>query len=137
MASVVTRRHKNGDITYKVQFRLGGRRGAPWQSETFVDERAARKFMSLVDAHGQRWPEGWVKGVGFATIEVEPEPAPEHPLLDFGTDYIRRLTKAGPDTQSRYLQQLTWVDGWLAASSAKRIGTSSPSRSAPGCGGAS
>jgi hypothetical protein len=38
MANVVTRRHKSGDITYKVQFRLGGRRGAPWQSETFVDE---------------------------------------------------------------------------------------------------
>lgn len=114
MASVVTRQHKSGDVTYKVQFRLGGRRGAPWQSETFVDERAARKFMSLVDAHSQRWPEGWIKGVGFATIEEEREPAPEHPLLEFGTDYIRRLTRAAPDTQTKYLQQLTWLNGWLA-----------------------
>lgn len=113
MASVVTRKHKNGDITYKVQFRLGGRRGAPWQSETFVDERAARKFMSLVDAHSQRWPEGWVKGVGFATIEDEPEPVPEHPLLEFGTAYVRRLTSAGPYTQTKYVQQLTSLNGWL------------------------
>ena len=113
MASVVTRRHKSGDITYKVQFRLGGRRGAAWQSETFVDHRAALKFVALVDANGQRWPEGWVKGVGFATIEEEVEPAPEHPLLEFGTAYVRRLTNPGPDTQSRYVQQLTYLDEWL------------------------
>jgi hypothetical protein len=37
MAGLVTRRHKDGDLSYKVQWRLGGRRGAPWQSETFVD----------------------------------------------------------------------------------------------------
>src|SRR3954470_6938217 len=115
MASVVTRRHKNGDITYKVQFRLGGRRGAAWQSETFVDERAARKFMSLVDAHGQRWPDGWVKGVGFATVAEDVEPVPEHPLLEFGTAYVRRLTSAGPDTQTKYVQQLKSLNGWLAA----------------------
>ena len=114
MASVVTRRHKNGDITYKVQFRLGGRRGAPWQSETFVDHRAALKFVSLVDANGQRWPEGWVKGVGFATVVEDVEPAPEHPLLEFGTAYVRRLTNTGPDTQTRYVQQLTSLNGWLA-----------------------
>src|SRR4051795_7209754 len=115
MASVVTRRHKNGDITYKVQFRLGGRRGAAWQSETFVDHRLALKFVSLVDAHGQRWPEGWVKGVGFATVAEDVEPAPEHPLLEFGTAYVRRLTNAGPDTQTKYVQQLTSLHGWLAA----------------------
>lgn len=41
MASVVTRRHENGELTHKVQFRLGGRRAAPWQAETFVVCRAA------------------------------------------------------------------------------------------------
>jgi integrase len=44
----------------------------------------------------------------------EVEPAPEHPLLEFGTSYVRRLTSAGPDTQTKYVQQLTSLDGWLA-----------------------
>ncbi len=110
MASVVTRKHKSGECTFKVQWLLGGRRGAPWQSETFQDRRAALKFQSLVDANGQRWPEGWVKGVGFATLADEVE---EHPLLEFGTTYVRRLTSTGPDTQTRYVKQLTSLVAWL------------------------
>jgi integrase len=113
MATVVVRKHKSGERTYKVQWLLGGRRGAPWQSETFADNRAALKFQALVDASGQRWPEGWMKGVGFATHEGDAEPPPEHPLLDFGTSYVRRLTSAGPDTQTKYVQQLTALSGWL------------------------
>jgi site-specific recombinase XerC len=115
MASVVTRKHKSGERTYKVQWLLGGSRGAPWQSETFSDRRAALKFRSLVDVNGQRWPEGWVKGVGFATVAEDVEPPPEHPLLEFGTAYVRRLTSAGPDTQTKYVQQLTSLNGWLTA----------------------
>lgn len=90
---------------------LGGRRGQrPWQSETFEDRRAALKFQSLVDANGQRWPEGWVNRVGFATLADDVD---EHPLLDFGTAYVRRLTSTGPDTQTRYLNQLTSLVAWL------------------------
>ena len=37
----------------------------------------------------------------------------EHPLLDFGAAYIRRLTSTGPDTQTRYLNQLTSLVAWL------------------------
>ena len=112
MASVVTRTHKSGERTFKVQWLLGGRRGAPWQSETFQDRRAALKFQSLVDANGQRWPEGWVKGVGFATVEDDVE---EHRLEEFAAAYVRRLTSTGPDTQTRYLKQLTSLVGWLRA----------------------
>jgi hypothetical protein len=72
VATVVTRRHKDGDITYKVQWLLGGRRGAPWPSETFADRRAALKFQALVDANRQRWPDGWVKGVGFGSVPRTP-----------------------------------------------------------------
>jgi integrase len=114
MATLVTRKHKSGERTYKVQFLLGGRRGAPWQSETFTDRRAALKFQALVDAGRQRWPDGWVKGVGFGAVPDEPEQAREHPLLEFGTAYVRRLTSAGPDTQTKYVQQLTSLSGWLA-----------------------
>ncbi|HEX7353851.1 MAG TPA: site-specific integrase [Mycobacteriales bacterium] len=110
MASVVTRKHRSGECTYKVQFLLGGRRGAPWQSETFTDRRSALKFAALVDAADQRWPDGWVKGVGFGEA---PEPAEEHPLLAFGIAYVRRLTSTGPDTQTKYVQQLTSLNQWL------------------------
>jgi len=68
------------------------------------------KFQSLVDANGQRWPEGWVKGVGFAMMVDEVE---DHPLMEFGTAYVRRLTSTGPDTQTRYLKQLTSLVAWL------------------------
>jgi integrase len=68
---------------------------------------------ALVDAHGQRWPDGWVKGIGFAAGRDEPEPPAEHPLLEFATAYVRRLTSAGPDTQTKYVQQLASLDGWL------------------------
>jgi integrase len=113
MAGLVTRRHKNGDLSYKVQWRLGGRRGARWQSETFVDRRAALRFQSLVDASGNRWPDGWTKGVGFLTLQEEPPPAQEHALLEFGLDYVRRLTDAAPDTQTRYVRQLKTLSTWL------------------------
>jgi integrase len=115
MASVVTRKHKSGEHTYKVQWLLGGHRGARWQCETFNDRRAALKFQALVDANGQRWPDGWGKGIGFAAATQEIEPTSEHTLLEFGTAYIRRLTSAGPDTQTKYLQQLTSLTGWLGA----------------------
>ena len=115
MAGIVERRHKDGDITFKVQWRRGGRRGAPWQSETFEERRFALKFQAMVDAAGQEWPEGWVKGVGLTVVEPEPAEVVTHPLADFGADYVRRLTSAGPDTQSRYLQQVTTLVGWLRA----------------------
>lgn len=112
MASVVTRKNKNGDCTYKVQWLLGGTRGAPWQCESFRDRRAALKFRALVDANRQRWPEGWVKGVGFATLEDDVD---VNPLAEFAASYVRRLTSTGPDTQTRYLKQLTSLVGWIRA----------------------
>jgi hypothetical protein len=91
--------------------------GAPWQSETFDDRRAAAKFQAQVEANGHRWPEGWVKGVGFAD---QARFADEVPLLEFGTAHIRRLTKAGPHTQTTYLKQLNRIVGQLGE--IKRIG---------------
>ena len=111
MASIVNRRRKDGTIGYKVQWRLGGSRTGPWQSETFDDRRAAAKFQAQVEANGHRWPEGWVKGVGFATRVPT---ADEVPLVEFGTAHIRRLTKAGPHTQTTYLKQLSRIGTQLS-----------------------
>src|SRR4051794_27953434 len=104
MATIVARERKDGTTGYKVQWRLGGTRDGLWQSETFENRRAAAKFQSRVEAHGHLWPDGWVKGRGFVDAVVEP--AETHPLLDFGSAYVRRLTSVGPYTQTRYLQQV-------------------------------
>jgi integrase len=67
----------------------------------------------MVDAAGQAWPDGWAKGLGYA----EPRMAElsEHPLRAFAEEYVRRLTSAGPDTQTRYLRQVDALVGWLSA----------------------
>jgi len=35
-------------------------------------------------------------------------------LREFATAYVRRLTSAGPDTQTKYVRQLTSLNDWLA-----------------------
>src|SRR5437588_7072380 len=103
MASIISRPRADGSTAYKVQWRLGGGREGPWQCETFDDRRAAAKFQRQVEACDQLWPEGWVKGRGF------PAAVPEgvrvdlgvHPFVAFGHAYVRRLTSAGPQCQTR------------------------------------
>ena len=73
MATLVTRVRKDGSKAYRVKWPLGGRRGAPWQSETFEDRRAAVKFQTHVEANGHRWPDGWVKGFGYVTGDTDGE----------------------------------------------------------------
>jgi integrase len=116
MATFVARPRRDGTTAYKVQWRLGGRRDGLWQSETFDDRRQALKFQALVEAHHHLWPDGWVKGWGFNSA---PTPGQEAgaptALLGFGTAYVRRLTSAGPDTQTRYLAQVARVVDWITA----------------------
>ncbi|MGW2932926.1 tyrosine-type recombinase/integrase [Streptomyces sp. NPDC001156] len=67
MASIRKRVRKDGSTAHQVRWREGGsREGAP-QSEVFDSEPEAIQFKALVDAHGQQWPPGWVKGEGFVT----------------------------------------------------------------------
>jgi integrase len=95
-----------------VKWVLGGARGGRWQSETFDDRRVALKFQAMAEANGHRWPDGWVKGFGFATAPADGL-QDETPFLDFGTDYVRRLTSAAPDTQTKYMRQLKALNAWL------------------------
>lgn len=111
MATLVVRRRKDGSRAYRVQWNLGGARGAPWQSETFDSRPAAVKFAAQVEAAGHRWPEGWVKGVGYVTAAPESEQG--HPFVEYATAYVRRLTSVGPDTQTRYGRQVEALAGWL------------------------
>ena len=53
-------------------------------SGRFARQADAGRFRRDVDLAGQRWPDGWVKGVGYATEE----PA-EPSLVEFGRGYVR------------------------------------------------
>ena len=63
MASI-RRRESGGKTRWQVRWRQGGQSKA----ETFDTEKKAVTFRGLVDANDQRYPEGWVPGVGFLKV---------------------------------------------------------------------
>ncbi|MDP9181946.1 MAG: site-specific integrase [Actinomycetota bacterium] len=114
MAALVSRPRRDGTTAYKVQWRLGGSRDGTWQSETFDDRRQALRFRAQVEANHHLWPDGWVKGWGFgANPQAVDAVGARTSLEEFGTTYVRRLTSAGPDTQTRYLAQVSRLVGWI------------------------
>ncbi|MFI7315205.1 tyrosine-type recombinase/integrase [Streptomyces hygroscopicus] len=102
MASIVERPKADGTITYQVKWREGGGRTDPGQSEKFGDPGSAEQFKKLVDAHGQHWPPGWVRGEGF----VEQPKAPgDMPLMQYVERYIDRVTGIEARTRGDYRRQ--------------------------------
>ncbi|MEU6376751.1 site-specific integrase [Streptomyces sp. NPDC046909] len=98
MASIVERPKKGGDITYQVKWRQDG----AWQTENFGGEGGAaqaEQFKGLVEAHGNRWPHGWIRGKGFVEPEKHPDDAP---FLAWAHRYVDRLTGVTSRTKSDY-----------------------------------
>ncbi|MFF3554631.1 tyrosine-type recombinase/integrase [Streptomyces tsukubensis] len=108
MASIKTRERSDGGVTYTVVWREGGKRTDPWQSENFTDDVPAERFCKLVDGHGQRWPPGWVKGLGFVEEpeEDEPEVNPEELFPAYAHRYVELLTGIQSGTRSNYVKML-------------------------------
>ncbi|MFC8521130.1 tyrosine-type recombinase/integrase [Streptomyces sp. NPDC057257] len=102
MAAIVERPKKSGPPTYQVKWRQDGQ----WQSENFGgDEGAAQadQFKKLVEAHGNQWPYGWVKGHGF----VEPDENPDDvPLMTYAGRYVDRLTGVDVRTREDYHREI-------------------------------
>lgn len=99
MASIVERPQKSGAITYQVKWREDG----DWQNERFGDSDSADKFRKLVEAHGNKWPHGWVRGQGF----VERPAAPgDVPLVDYANRYVDRLTGIDERTREDYHREV-------------------------------
>lgn len=98
MASIVERPKKSGDITYQVRWRESG-----VQTENFTDKTAAEKFKTLVNAHDQHWPPGWVRGKGFVE---EPEHPDDVPLLDYAYRYVDKLTGIDVRTREDYRREI-------------------------------
>ncbi|MER7833522.1 site-specific integrase [Streptomyces sp. NPDC095602] len=102
MASIRRREKRDGTATFQVRWLEGGR-GGSWETEIFGDEDSAADFKKLVEAHGNKWPYGWVKGKGF----VEPDDDPDDPpLLEFAARYIDRLTGIDDRTREDYHREV-------------------------------
>jgi hypothetical protein len=73
MAQWVSRQRTDGGMSVQIKWRMDGR----WQSETFTSPRLAAEFRAAVEEAGHRWPDGWIRGEGWAV----PEPAPSKPTF--------------------------------------------------------
>ncbi|GGY00074.1 tyrosine-type recombinase/integrase [Streptomyces fructofermentans] len=102
MASIRKREKKTGPPTFQVRWLEGGR-GGSWEDESFGDEGQAEEFRRLVEAHGNKWPYGWIKGRGF----VEPDEQPGDVLLvEWANRYVGRLTGVDDRTREDYAREV-------------------------------
>ncbi|MFF8290474.1 tyrosine-type recombinase/integrase [Streptomyces sp. NPDC016309] len=99
MASIVERPKKDGTSTFQVRWRQDGR----VQTENFSEGPAAETFKGLVEAHGNRWPHGWVRGKGFVD---EPQIPGDVPFTDYATRYVDRLTGIDERTREDYHREV-------------------------------
>jgi integrase len=68
MAGVEKRLTQRGEPRWRVHWREDGEK----QSETFGSRDVARAFQRDVEAAGNRWPPGWVKGRGYPDADLNP-----------------------------------------------------------------
>lgn len=114
MAWIETRNRRDGGVSARVVWRLEGARGGAYQAETFSAGSDAQNlaradgFKKMVEAAGQRWPEGWVKGEGFVrpTNGADPLKAPPR-FVDLGREYVRQIVDLSPGQRKRYLGQFS------------------------------
>jgi integrase len=69
MAQWVSRPRTDGGVSVQIKWRMDGR----WQSETFTKPKLAAEFRAAVEDAGHRWPEGWIRGEGWAPAEPVPQ----------------------------------------------------------------
>ena len=117
MAWIEERRRTDGGVSARVMWRLGGRRGAPREKETFsagsdAQNRArADGFKQMVDAAGQHWPDGWVKGEGFVRVRAEVRHHAPPSFAAVGEEYVRQIVDLSPGQRKRYLAQIRLLAG--------------------------
>ena len=80
------------------------------RGETFSVGSAAQNlaradgFKRMVEAGGQRWPDGWVKGEGFVRPPDVADPLTRPPRFDeIGEEYVRQIVDLSPGQRKRYL----------------------------------
>lgn len=113
MAWIEQRKRGDGGVSARVIWRLGGTRDGVRQVETFSAGSDAQNlaradgFKKMVDAAGQRWPEGWVKGEGFVRPPGENDLLKAPPrFVDIGEEYVRQIVDLSPGQRKKYLGHL-------------------------------
>ena len=114
MAWIEARKRAAGGTSCTVRWRLGGTRDGRPQNETFGAgsdaQNAARAdgFKRMVEAAGNNWPEGWVKGEGFVKVRDDSAAQEIAPRLlkDVGLDYVDQIVACSPGQRKRYKSQI-------------------------------
>ncbi|CUR54633.1 hypothetical protein NOCA2200023 [metagenome] len=112
MGWIEKKRRSDGGVSARVVWRLGGGREGPYQSETFSvgtdAENMARAdgFKKMVEAAGQRWPDGWVRGEGFVRPAGADPLRPPPRFDEIGEEYVRQIVDISPGQRKRYLGHL-------------------------------
>ncbi len=105
MATLETRPWKSDPTiaSYRIKWRQDGHP----EGETFgPDHRSqALRFQRDVEAAGERWPEGWIKGVGYRNDLLTEPPVVDQDFLTFAMQCGRDKTGIQPDTRQRYANQ--------------------------------
>ena len=118
MVWIEQRERAGGRLVARVTWRLGGARDGVRQVETFAIGTNAQNlaradgFKRMVEASGQRWPEGWVKGEGFVRPPEVADPLTPPPSFDeLGEEYVRQIVDISPGQRKRYLGHLKVLAG--------------------------
>jgi integrase len=105
MAYITTRKNGAGEVTsHQVKWRLGGARTAPWQTERFDDEDSAKIFRDAVNAAGQQWPPGWIKGRGY--VDESADLDERYVFRAFATEIITNRVGVEEDYRHACLRDL-------------------------------
>ncbi|MFO6453364.1 MULTISPECIES: tyrosine-type recombinase/integrase [unclassified Aeromicrobium] len=105
------RRRTDGGLSVRVEWRMGGGRAGVRQDETFSAGTDAQNlaraegFKKMVEAAGNRWPEGWVKGEGFVRSPADHYVPPPY-FAEVAEEYVRQIVDLSPGQRKRYLSQV-------------------------------
>jgi integrase len=102
VAGIEKRNNKTMAPTWRVLWRENGQR----QYELFTDEHNATQFRRLVEAGGNQWPYGWVKGEGFPGDGSLPVHGTVTKLRDWAEDAVSLRSRASARTKADYRRDL-------------------------------
>lgn len=111
MAWIQKRRRTDGGLSVRVEWRMGGGRTGVRQDETFSAGTDAQNlaraegFKTMVEAAGNRWPDGWVKGEGFVRSPADHYVPPPY-FAEVAEEYVRQIVDLSPGQRKRYLSQI-------------------------------
>ena len=107
MSSVESRACSDGHLTYRVVWRENGVK----KSETFGDAFDASRFKIDVEQAGNRWPVGWIRGVGWRSAllterergELETSTGQADTVSEYAMGWIDSPhCRASEETRKRY-----------------------------------